>query len=69
MAIRVFDIPALKKGIYFEAVERGLGLLHDAVEAELDDEAVADLARFYIEARNRWEPSREWRAAVQIVRD
>lgn len=67
--IRVFNIPALKEAIYFEAVERGLGLLHDAVEASFDDEVLADLARFYIEARNRWEPSREWRAAVQVVRD
>jgi hypothetical protein len=67
--IRVFDVPVAKERFYFEAVERAVGLLHDVVEAELDDAAVADVARFYVEARNRWEQSREWRAAVKFCRD
>lgn len=67
--VRVFDIPALQEQIQLEAVERGLGLLHDVVEAELDDAAVADVARFYVAARLRWESSREWRGAVQVCRD
>lgn len=69
MTVRVFDLPALKEGIHLEAVERGLGLLHDVVEAELDDAAVADVARLYVAARLRWEQSREWRGAVQLCRD
>jgi hypothetical protein len=41
-----------------------LGLLSDVVEAELDDEAVADVARWYMATFDRWQRSKEWRGQV-----
>lgn len=67
--IRVFDIPARKEEVHHEAVGFALGLLHEAVESDMPDDGIADLARFYIECRTRWEGSREWRAAVKPCRD
>ncbi len=69
MSVRVFDIPALKESIQHDALMRCLGLLSDVVAAELDDAAVADVARFYVGAYERWETSREWRSAVRVCRD
>lgn len=67
--VRVWDIPAWKEGIHFEVLQRSLGLLSEVVEAELDDAAVADVARFYVHAYERWEKSKEWRSAVFPCRD
>ena len=62
--VRVFDISALKEQVEYEALQRALGLLSDVVEAELDDEAVADVARWYMATFGRWERSKEWRGQV-----
>lgn len=69
MTVRVFDLPELKEGIHYDALLRALGLLADVVGAGLDDEAVADVARFYVGAYERWEAAREWRGAAQATRD
>jgi hypothetical protein len=67
--IRVFDIPALKEQVEYEALLRALGLLSEVVEAELDDEAVANVARWYMATFDRWEESKAWRGAVFPCRD
>lgn len=67
--IRVFDIPALKEQVEYEALQRALGLLSDVVGAEQDDESVADVARWYMATFDRWEQSKAWRGTVFPCRD
>lgn len=69
MTVHVFDLPAMMETIHHETLQRALGLLSDVVEAELDDEAVASVARFYMGAYDRWERSKEWRGRVFPCRD
>lgn len=69
MTVRVFDLPATMETIHHETLQRALGLLSDVVEAELDDAAVASVARFYMDAFDRWERSKEWRGKVFPCRD
>ncbi|MBP2563681.1 hypothetical protein J2766_000240 [Agrobacterium tumefaciens] len=69
MTIRVFDLPATMETIHHETLQRALGLLSDVVEAELDDTAVASVARFYMSAFDQWERSKEWRGKVFPCRD
>ncbi|MBY5779736.1 hypothetical protein HFN59_21940 [Rhizobium leguminosarum] len=66
---RVFDVPGLIEEACLGALQRGLGLLCEAVDAEVDDAALAAAARHYVGAYNRWERSKEWRGAVQVCRD
>ncbi|TBF94522.1 hypothetical protein ELG83_10510 [Rhizobium leguminosarum] len=69
MTIRVFDVPGLIEEACLGGLQRGLGLLCEAVDAEVDDAALAAVARYYVGAYNRWEQAKEWRGQVFPCRD